>query len=92
MIKRLRAKLKGEIALTDVGHSYYVVRFNNFDDYEFVMTQGPWMIGESYLTIRKWEPNFVSDEAPIKKLVAWARILEYFDKHFLLKIGKSDQD
>lgn len=93
LIKVLRMKwsLKGDIALTDVGCAYYIVRFTNMEDYNFVMTQGPWMIGDSYLTIRKWIPNFVPDEEPIKVLTAWVRIpnlsVEYFDKSFLYKIG-----
>ncbi|XP_010684971.1 uncharacterized protein LOC104899471 [Beta vulgaris subsp. vulgaris] len=53
--------------------------------------EGPWMIGESYLTIRRWVPNFIADEAPIKTLTAWVRIphlsVEYFDKQILHKIG-----
>lgn len=94
LLRRLKSKrsLKGEIALTDVGYAYYVVRFTNNEDYEFVLTQGTWMIGDSYLTIRKWTPNFVADEAPIKHLTAWVRIphlsVEYFDKHVLHKIGE----
>ncbi|XP_021733162.1 uncharacterized protein LOC110699982 [Chenopodium quinoa] len=92
LIKRLRLKwhLKGDIALTDVGNAYYVVHFNNMEDYDWVLTQGPWMIKDSYLKIRKWEPNFLADEAPIKKLNTWVRIpqlsVEYIDKQFLLKI------
>ena len=40
LMRRLRIKwqLKGSIALTDVGHAFYVVRFSSADDYEFVMT------------------------------------------------------
>lgn len=93
-IKRLRVKwnLKGDISLTDVGCAYYVVRFTSLDDYEFVLTQGSWMIGDSYLSIRKWVPNFVPDESPIRKLTAWVRIpnlsVEYFDRQFLHRIGE----
>ncbi|XP_021735755.1 uncharacterized protein LOC110702357 [Chenopodium quinoa] len=56
LVRRLRSKwsLKGDIALIDVGCSYYIVRFNNMADYDFVMTQGPRIIGDSYLNIRKW--------------------------------------
>ena len=89
---KCRWSLKRQIALTDVGHAFYVVRFSNLDDYEFVLTQGPWMIGDSYLTIRKWIPNLVADEEPIKFLTAWVRIphlsVEYFDKQILHKIGE----
>ena len=93
LMRRLKFKwnLKGNIALTDVGHAFYVVRFTSYEDYEFVMTQGPWMIGDSYLTIRKWVPNFIADEAPMRHLTAWVRIpnlsVEYFDKQILHKIG-----
>lgn len=49
------------------------------------------MIDDCYLTIRKWIPNFIPDEAPIKVLTAWVRIpnlsVEYFDMQFLAKIG-----
>lgn len=94
LIRRLKLmwNLKGEIALTDVGCAFYVARFTSMADYDFIMTQGPWMIGESYLTIRKWVPNFVPDEEPIKKLTAWVRIpnlsVEYFDRTFLQRIGE----
>ena len=68
-----------------------MVRFTSADDYEFVMTQGPWMLGDSYLTIRKWVPNFIADEAPMRHLTAWVRIpnlsVEYFDKTILHRIG-----
>lgn len=93
LVRKLKLKwsLKGQIALTDVGHAFYVVRFSNLEDYEFILSQGPWMIGDSYLTIRKWVPNFIADEEPIKHLTAWVRIpnlfVEYFDKQVLHKIG-----
>lgn len=81
---RLKWSLKGDISLTDVGCAYYVVRLTSMEDYDFVMTQGPWMIGDSYLTIRKY---FVPDESPIKTLTTWVRIpnlsVEYFEKQFL---------
>lgn len=55
LMKMLRLKwgLKGDIAWTDVGFEFYIVRFNNMEDNEFVITQGHWLIGDSYLTIRK---------------------------------------
>ena len=44
-----------------------------------------------YLTIRKWVPNFIPDESPLKVLTAWVRIpnlsVEYFDTQFLQKVG-----
>ncbi|XP_021727443.1 uncharacterized protein LOC110694584 [Chenopodium quinoa] len=93
LMKRLKRKwqLKGEMSLTDIGCKYFIARFNNQEDYNFVLTQGPWLIDDKYLTIRKWTPNFIPEEASIKVLTAWVRTLnlsvEYFDKELLKKIG-----
>lgn len=49
------------------------------------------MIDDTYLTIRKWVPNFIPDDSPPKIFTAWVRIpnlaVEYFDSAFLSKIG-----
>ncbi|XP_021735747.1 uncharacterized protein LOC110702350 [Chenopodium quinoa] len=93
LIRRLKKKwnIKGELALTDIGCNYYIARFTNKEDYSYVLTQGPWLLDDNYLTIRKWVPNFIPEEAPIKVLTAWVRIpnlpVEYFDINFLNKIG-----
>lgn len=83
--------IRGELSLTNIGCRYFIARFTNEADYNFVLTQGPWMIDDCYLTIRKWNPNFVPDETPIEVLTAWVRkqnlAVEYFDLNFLSKIG-----
>jgi len=89
---KIKWALKGDFSLIDIGHDYYVARFSNLEDYEHVMVNGSWMIGDNYLVIREWVPNFTPEEDNITKLTAWVRILklsvEYFNKDFLLhKIG-----
>ena len=94
---KIKWALKGDFSLIDIGHDYYVTRFTNLEDNEHVMMNGPWMIGDNYLAIREWVPNFVPEKDTITKLTAWVRIpklsVEYFNKNFLLhkigsKIGK----
>ncbi|KAJ8423042.1 hypothetical protein Cgig2_001135 [Carnegiea gigantea] len=68
-----------------------MTRFTNPEDYEHVLTQGPWMLGDNYVLIREWAPNFISKEDSIT--TAWICIprlgVEYFNKYFLMeKIGK----
>lgn len=93
LMKRLKKvwQLKGELTLTDIGCKFFIVRFTSLDDYNFVLTQGPWLIDDSYLTIRKWISNFIPDEEPIMILTTWVRIpnlsVEYFDRDFLMKVG-----
>ncbi|KAJ8435311.1 hypothetical protein Cgig2_026403 [Carnegiea gigantea] len=71
--RRLKTKwaLKGDFSLIDIGHEYYVTRFTNMDDYEHVMMNGPWMLGDNYV-VREWVPNFVPEEDTITRLMAWA--------------------
>lgn len=73
LMRRLKKKwqLKGDFTLTDVGCHYYIARFANMEDYQHVLTDGPWLIDDHYLTIRRWVPNFVPDNEPIKFLIAW---------------------
>ncbi|KAL8142511.1 hypothetical protein V2J09_015543 [Rumex salicifolius] len=83
--------LKGLLTLVDIGNEYYIAKFANADDFHHVLMQGPCMIGENYLTIRRWKPNFdpFTDEA--KVLMAWIRIpelsMEYFHEGFLRRVG-----
>ena len=62
--RRLKTKcaLRGDFSLIDIGCDYHVIRFTNMEDYDHVMTNGPWMIGDNYLVIREWVPNFVPEE------------------------------
>lgn len=93
LMRKLKKKwsLKGDVTLTDIGFKFYIARFTIVEDYQHVLTQGPWMIDDNYLTIRKWVPNFILDDNPPKILTAWVRIpnlaVEYFDSAFLTKVG-----
>jgi len=84
--------LKGDFNLIDIGYDYFIVKFACIEDYKYIFTQGPWLIGDSYLTIRKWIPNFVPSKEPIRILIAWIKIprisVEYPNKEFLDKIGE----
>ncbi|KAL2906577.1 hypothetical protein RDABS01_005287 [Bienertia sinuspersici] len=93
LMRRLKRKwqLKGEFTLTDIGCDYFIARFSTQEDYMFFLTQGPWLIDDNFLTIRKWVPNFIPDNEPIKVLTAWVTIphlpVAYFDMEFLKKVG-----
>ena len=71
--RRLKIKwaLKGDLSLIDICFDYHVTRFTNWEDYWQVLMDGPWMLGDNYLVIREWIPNFVLEEDKITKLTAW---------------------
>ena len=80
-----KRKFKGDFSLIDNGCDYCITRFTNMNDYHHVLTLGPWLIGDNYLTIHRWVPNFVPDEAPICFLTAWIHILNFSIKDFDLE-------
>ncbi|KAJ8447219.1 LOW QUALITY PROTEIN: hypothetical protein Cgig2_030450 [Carnegiea gigantea] len=77
--------MKGDFSLIDIGHDYYVTRFTNVEDYDHVMTNGPWMIGDNCLVIREWIPNFVQEEDTITRLTTWAQAAGWFNEEPSLK-------
>lgn len=40
-----------------------------------ILTEGPWQLAGSFLSIHKWIPNFCSDKDQIASTITWARIL-----------------
>lgn len=83
--------LSATFFLIDIGNEHYITRFANKEDYDHVLTQGPWMIGDNYLSIRKWVPRFNVKDDKISSLAVWIRIpwlhIEYFNQKLLYRIG-----
>uniref|UniRef100_A0A2N9HHK0 Reverse transcriptase domain-containing protein n=1 Tax=Fagus sylvatica TaxID=28930 RepID=A0A2N9HHK0_FAGSY len=59
--------------------------------FEDVLKRGPWFIGEHFLSLRPWVPNFRASEASVKIVAIWVRLpelpVEYYHKDSLLHIG-----
>jgi hypothetical protein len=57
------------------------------------LKDGPWFIGEHFLTSRPWEPNFKPSLACCSSVAVWARFpelpIEYYEFSVLKKIGFS---
>ncbi|KAL8158973.1 hypothetical protein V2J09_000510 [Rumex salicifolius] len=91
IVKVFGRNLKGDFMMVDLGNEYYVIKFSNDEDFNHVLTNGLWLIGESYLSIQRWRPNFIAKEKPIIFFTAWIHIpnlsMEYFDERILRKIG-----
>ena len=54
-------KLNGGFELRDIGHGFYMVKFDVEEDRWKVISGGPWMVFDHYLTVRTWSPDFVGD-------------------------------
>ena len=75
----------------DLGHDFFLFRFCLVEDYDKVLRGGPWFIGEHYLIIRPWEPNFKPSMANCSSV--WARLpelpIEYYKASVLHRIGRA---
>ncbi|KAI9126471.1 hypothetical protein K1719_002067 [Acacia pycnantha] len=82
---------KGSYQLIDIERNYYFASFDLQEDYEKVLTGGPWMIFGAYLTVQPWLQDFDPTSSAISKVVAWIRIpsmsFRYYYKSTLRAIG-----
>ena len=77
----------------DLGCDFFLTRFSIKEDHDLVLKKGPWFIGEHFLSIRPWEPNFKPDLANIASVAVWVRLpklpIEYYDVEVLKEIGQA---
>ncbi|KAE8727624.1 hypothetical protein F3Y22_tig00005459pilonHSYRG00365 [Hibiscus syriacus] len=65
---------QGEINLIDLDNEYYMVRYANEEDYNHVLSRGPWIIYRCYLTVQPWSRSFSTKAGYPKKIMAWCRL------------------
>ncbi|KAK9290190.1 hypothetical protein L1049_008356 [Liquidambar formosana] len=93
LLRRLHGiwRPQGPLSLVDLGYDYYLVRLSNHADYSHSLEDGPWFVGEHYLSVRRWEPEFKPSSAQISFVAVWARVpelpIEFFDPGILQQIG-----
>ncbi|KAI9114118.1 hypothetical protein K1719_014768 [Acacia pycnantha] len=91
-LKMLWAR-KGEIDVFDLENEFYLVNFQQHEDYMEALTGGPWVVADAYLNVARWRPDFDPKKATIDSVVAWVRFPDLpaplFDKKFLLNVGNS---
>ena len=51
-------KPAGRLDCVGRGQGYFLTRLSLKEDYENIHRKGPWFVGEHFLSIRPWEPNF----------------------------------
>ncbi|GAV72664.1 DUF4283 domain-containing protein [Cephalotus follicularis] len=84
-------KLSGELDLLDLGHGYFVAKFDSPYDCSDVLIGGPWLIFGHCLLVQPWRPYFKPSIAPLSSLALWVRLpellLEFYDESLLFAIG-----
>ncbi|KAL4353334.1 hypothetical protein GQ457_06G018260 [Hibiscus cannabinus] len=65
---------RGDLQLVDLDNNYYLVRFENAQDYTDVLTDGPWTIFGNYLTVQPWSRSFTTSEKHPSNVMVWVRL------------------
>ncbi|KAK4280733.1 hypothetical protein QN277_012314 [Acacia crassicarpa] len=95
MVKKLRQlwERKGNIEVFDLENEFFLVNFQNNEDYMEALVGGSWVIADAYLSVARWRPEFNTKNEKIESIVAWVRLSDLpaplFDKKFLLNLGNS---
>uniref|UniRef100_A0A2N9G3W3 CCHC-type domain-containing protein n=1 Tax=Fagus sylvatica TaxID=28930 RepID=A0A2N9G3W3_FAGSY len=84
-------KSSGNFSCVDLGLGFFLIRFETKEGFEEVLKGGPWFIGEHFLSLRPWVPNFRASEASVSSIAVWVRLpelpVEYYHKDSLFQIG-----
>ena len=83
----------GRMDCIDIGNDFFLIKFELQSDLEVVLKEGPWFVGQHFLAIRKWEPEFKAEEASLSFVAVWIRLfelpIEFYDPIILKKIGRA---
>lgn len=86
-------KPAGRLDCVDLEKDFYLVRFSLKEDYDAVLRKGPWFLGEHFLSIWPWEPNFKAKMANVSSIAVWIIFnglpIEYYDAEVLKEIGEA---
>ncbi|KAI9114533.1 hypothetical protein K1719_014231 [Acacia pycnantha] len=84
---------KGAIKLGNLENDFFVVSFQEREDYERALIGGPWVIFDKYLSVMRWRLGFNPRKETIHKIAAWVQFLEIvvelFDKKILYNLANS---
>nr|POE60831.1 hypothetical protein CFP56_39843 [Quercus suber] len=86
-------KPAGRMECIDLDFGFYPIRFGLTEDYDKVLREGPWFIGDQFLSIRAWELYFKPAFAKCSSIAVWVRFsqlpIEFFEQIALKEIGQA---
>ncbi|CAL5380125.1 unnamed protein product [Camellia sinensis] len=84
--------LQADFEALDIGNGFFIVKFDMVDDYMKVFIGGPWIVMDHYVTVRKWQQDFKSDEPEEDITIIWVQFptlpIEYYNEKALYHIAK----
>ncbi|XP_009781293.1 uncharacterized protein [Nicotiana sylvestris] len=79
--------------LIDLGEQYFIVKFNKEENLETILQKGSWFVFGHFLSVQRWEPNFVPAMDKQVLTAIWIHLpnlpTEFYDKKILKKVGNT---
>ena len=63
----------GKMDCVRLSHDFFLIKFSQMEDHSRVLRNGPWFVSGHYLSIRRWEPNFIPSLANLSAVAVWIR-------------------
>ena len=86
-------KPAGRMDVVELEHGFFLIRLSLKEDVETVLKKGPWFLGDHFLSVRPWEPDFKPESAKVSSIAVWVRLsglpIEYYNAKALQHIGKA---
>ena len=77
--------------MVDLGHNYFLARFELHEELDHVLKDGLWFIGQDFLAIKSWEPEFKASTTNFSKVAIWIHLpelpIEFYNPVILKKMG-----
>ena len=67
-------KPAGRLDVVDLEHGFFLTRLSLREDFENILKKGPWFIGDHFLSLRSWEPDFKPSLANVSSIAVWIRL------------------
>ncbi|CAN0830964.1 hypothetical protein LINGRAPRIM_LOCUS3434 [Linum grandiflorum] len=82
--------MSGNLQISNLNNGCFLVRFRAKEDYEIAVTGGPWMLGETYLTVHRWHKGFNPWDSTITKTLMWIQLpdlqVEFYHPEAVMRI------
>ncbi|XP_047249941.1 uncharacterized protein LOC124885731 [Capsicum annuum] len=80
------------LCLIDLGYGFFTAKFNIKNSKDIVLQGRSWIVAGSFISIWKWEPNFVPRTSKIDSTVIWVclpqLLTKFYDRTILERIGR----
>lgn len=65
------------LSLIDLGNDFFLIKYQNEENMNKALHEGPWFVLNHLLLVRCWEPQFVASTPQLTYTVIWTRLWSY---------------